>query len=765
MPDGGGGGGGAALAEAGARLLAEDDPGGALRVLRAAEATGFAAPSARINLALAEGRAGDPERARTLLVDIEARCPDWSEPPLRLAESLRADDPAAAEAAYRRVLDKLPTRFEALLGLGAMLLLQGRGGEALPLLLRACGRNPESGEAWHALGLALLRTGDAAAAEGALLEAQRRLPGHLEVALHRAQAAMEAGNLPAALALLEVECDARPLDAGLHVARAELLDRAGRTADALDALEAACALQPDLSLPHRMLGGLLARVMRPADAEAPLRRALEIDPDDAPAANELAGCLMRLHRAGEARAILEDLVARGHAATVPVLCNLATALVSLGEQAEAVATARRAVALDEHSMQAWRTLVNALPYGAGVQAVNDALGACAALLRRGNGAAAVRTNPDPDRRLRVGLLSGTMRTHPVGWLTLAGWEALDKDGFELVCLGPQANDPMARRFAAAAAEWHDTSGLRDEALAALCRSSLALDMVVDLGGYGDAGRLTACARRLAPVQIKWVGMQFHSTGLPEVDWFLTDRWETPEGFERLYAERLLRMPDGYVCYTPPPYAPDVTPLPALARGGAVTFGCFNNIAKMTPEVFAAWAAVLRRLPVSRLVLKTHQFSNPAVAARVRAVFAGHGIAEERLELRGASPHRQFLAEYGDVDLVLDPFPYSGGLTTCEALWMGVPTVTLPGESFASRHTLSHQCNAGLDGWAAGSVEDYVDLAVRKAADLDVLAALRAGLRARVAASPLCDGPRFGRSLGAALRGAWRRWCEDDASAV
>ena len=141
---------------------------------------------------------------------------------------------------------------------------------------------------------------------------------------------------------------------------------------------------------------------------------------------------------------------------------------------------------------------------------------------------------------------------------------------------------------------------------------------------------------------------------------------------------------------------------------------------------------------------------------------GHGIDAGRLDLRGGSRHREFLAQYGEVDIVLDPFPYSGGLTTCEALWMGVPTVTLPRKSFASRHTLSHQSNAGLAGWAAGSVEEYVDLAARKASDLDALAALRAGLRSQVAASPLCDGPRFGRNLGAALRDVWQRWCGEQS---
>jgi protein O-GlcNAc transferase len=285
-----------------------------------------------------------------------------------------------------------------------------------------------------------------------------------------------------------------------------------------------------------------------------------------------------------------------------------------------------------------------------------------------------------------------------------------------------------------------------------------VDIVLDLGGYGEGGRPFALAGRPAPVQIKWVGAQFGTTGLPHMDAMITDRWETPPGHERFYTERLLRLRDGYVCYSPPSYAPDVSPLPASRAGGAVTFGCFNNLAKITPRVIATWCRILARVPGSRMVLKTHQFSDAETSDRVLAAFAAHGITAERIELRGSSGHRAFMAEYNRIDLVLDPFPYSGGLTTCEALWMGVPTVAMAGEIFAARHSVSHMSNAGLADWVAADLDAYVELAVARASDRAGLAALRAGLRARVKASPLCDAPHFGRALGAALRTAWQDWC-------
>jgi protein O-GlcNAc transferase len=269
--------------------------------------------------------------------------------------------------------------------------------------------------------------------------------------------------------------------------------------------------------------------------------------------------------------------------------------------------------------------------------------------------------------------------------------------------------------------------------------------------------MAACAHRLAPVQIKWVGSQSHSSGLAEMDWFITDRWETPDGFDVFYSERLLRLRDGYVCYSSPPHAPDVAALPAT-QNGFVTFGCFNNFAKVTPQVIRTWASILSRVPSAKLVLKTHLFTDGPSTDKCQQAFTALGIDHSRVDLRGPSGHRAFLTEYNDIDVALDPFPYSGGLSTCEALWMGVPTITLPGETFASRHSASHLSNVGLADWITNSLEDYVEAAVTRANDIPALAQLRSGLREQVRRSPLCDAPRFGVSFGYALRQAWQAWC-------
>ncbi len=640
---------GPALADAAAAaalamlLLAEGNHAAALPLLRATVAAGDRRPATRLNLALAEQHAGDPAQALAIMQAVATQEPGWSEPPLRLAEFWRArDDAARAVDAYERALDRDPARHEALLGLATLLLLRSdEPARAQMLLLRCCAAAPGSWQAWDALGAALLMTTDHGAAHGACARAHALAPSRLAVALRLAEAALANGRGIAALAAFEVESRDDPLNAVPLAASGVLLSRIGRTGEGLGALEAAAALAPDNAALAALHADALLRAGQHEATVPALRRALDLDPDNGVLRNNYAASLTRVHRYAEARSELESLL-RAQGEQADILCNLAAAEVCLGEQARGVASARRATELAPHSNLAWRTLANARSY-----APQTTGAAMLATLRRAGDAIPrgrlprFQAGPDrrPERRLRVGLLSATLRTHPVGWLTLAGLENLDPAAFELIALAqPESGDPMQRRFRAACAEWHVIAA--DPAAQA---RALALDIALDLGGYGDLGLLPHFAERLAPVQVKWVGMQNHSTGLSEMDWFITDHWETPPALAASYSERLLLMPDGYVCYTPPPHAPDVAPLPAL-RHGHLTFGCFNNYAKITPDVVATWCAILRDVPDARLVLKTHQFSDAGTAAAAAARFAAHGLDPARIELRGASPHRALLEQ-------------------------------------------------------------------------------------------------------------------------
>lgn len=297
--------------------------------------------------------------------------------------------------------------------------------------------------------------------------------------------------------------------------------------------------------------------------------------------------------------------------------------------------------------------------------------------------------------------------------------------------------------------------MSDADLAAQIRAD-GIDILVDLSGHTAGNRLTVFGRKPAPVQAAWLGY-FNTTGVGAIDYVLMDAATVPEGGERWFTEEVVRLPEGRFCYAPPDYAPPVAPLPARARGH-VTFGSFNNMAKVTPAVIELWAAVLQAVPGARLILKWKSLADAAECDRLRQAFAAHAIAPERLELRGPTPHREMLTEYGDVDIALDPFPFCGGLTSCEALWMGVPIVTLPGSRPVSRQTLGFLNQLDASELAAPSAARYVAIAAELAGDLDRLATLRADLRARMAGSSLCDGARFTRGLEAAYRTMWRRWC-------
>lgn len=370
----------------------------------------------------------------------------------------------------------------------------------------------------------------------------------------------------------------------------------------------------------------------------------------------------------------------------------------------------------------------------------------------------VPADRSPSKRLRVGFVSGGFRSHPVGWMITRGLEELPVDQFEIYCYTTNnINDKITQRIATRADKWRSVVGFNDAVVANMIRED-EIDILVELSGHAGDNRLRAVAMEPAPVIMKWVGGLFNSTGLQSVDYLLSDWHETPEGVEDFYTEKLVRMPDDYICFMPPAYSPEVSTLPA-SKNGFVTFGCFNNPSKINPELLGQWARLLARVPGSKLFLKSGQYDSVEFQGRVLAALADAGIDADRVLFEGRSPHEDLLGAYGRVDIALDPWPYSGGLSTCEALWMGVPVVTYPGPTFAGRHSVTHLHNSGLGEMVADSWDAYVDIAAGLADDLDALAGLRARLRDQVSSSPLCDGERFGAALSQAFRKVWHAYVD------
>jgi predicted O-linked N-acetylglucosamine transferase (SPINDLY family) len=358
------------------------------------------------------------------------------------------------------------------------------------------------------------------------------------------------------------------------------------------------------------------------------------------------------------------------------------------------------------------------------------------------------------RRLRLGFVSPDFCQHPVGYFLIRTLENLDRSEAEIVCYSDRiGKDRLTARFQAVSTTWRDVLGWNHERLATQIRDD-EIAILFDLAGHTARNRMLMFARKPAPVQITWIGYE-GTTGLSAMDYLLADRIMVPEEAERYCTEKVLRLPECYLCFDPPEESPPVGPLPAV-RAGYVTFASFNNLAKLNEEVVSIWAEILRRVEGSKLLLKYRGLEDAGLRGRFVSLFSGHGIGAERLDIEGWSPLGELMTAHNRVDIALDPFPFAGGVTTCNALWMGVPVVTWPGETFGSRHSLSYLSNVGMTETIAASREEYIMIAASLAGDLPRLSEIRAGLRPRMAASTLCDGMRFARNLLAIIASAIRR---------
>jgi len=367
---------------------------------------------------------------------------------------------------------------------------------------------------------------------------------------------------------------------------------------------------------------------------------------------------------------------------------------------------------------------------------------------------------DPARRLRLGFVSPDLKRHPVGYFMKPLLAHLDRAAFEVTLFSDGSPaDELAERLRALADKWVESSDLDNERLRNLITGG-RIDILFDLAGHTPGNRLDLFAMRGAPLQMTWMGY-VGTTGLPTMDYLVTDRFQTRAGTEDCYSERWLTLPDDYICYEPVPYAPAVAPCPAIAKGH-ITFGSFNNPAKLTDRCLALWARVLQAVPGSHLLLAYRGFNDREVQRGIRDFLAARGVAPGRVEFALYPEHEAFLGGYANMDIALDTMPYSGGLTTCEALWMGVPVVALStSDNFAGRHSYSHLSNAGFPEWVAGDDDGFVETARRLASDIDGLTAIRKSLREKLLASPLCDQTRYAKGVEAALRQAWQRYCGEN----
>jgi len=360
---------------------------------------------------------------------------------------------------------------------------------------------------------------------------------------------------------------------------------------------------------------------------------------------------------------------------------------------------------------------------------------------------------DPMRTLRIGYVSADFREHPVGFFLEGVLQYHSATNCEIYCYSNSAQeDAITERLRTYVPNWRQISALNDDAVAAMIRAD-GIDVLVDLSGHTSGNRLLVFARKPAPVQVTWLGY-FNTTGLSNMDYLLADEVGVPEPQRQRFTEAIWYLPDTMFCFTPPSVDLPVAPLPAMSNG-MITFGCFQNLAKVDEGVLKAWGDIFSALPNAKLRMQCRQLGNPVQIEQMTQRLQRYGITPSRVIMHGPMPREGYLAAHSEVDLILDTFPYTGCTTTSEALWMGVPTLTLAGDTLYSRQGASLLTAAGLKDWVAVSRQDYVDRAIALAGDLSKLAALRAGLREQVLASPLFDPPRFTHNLEEALWGMWQ----------
>jgi protein O-GlcNAc transferase len=631
--------------------------------------------------------------------------------------------PAAALASFERSLKLQPNSVETLTNVGITLRTLGRLDEAEVRLRRALKLRPQSPETLNALASVLLDRGQ---------PEQAQEPARQAVGLD-------------------------PAKAHLHDTLGAILRALGQFDEAVASHERALALAPGVAATWLNLAGALQDAARPGEAVRAYQQAITLVPDDAQALAVLGTLLQKLGRLDEAIEAFERAAAL-RPDDPGLYEHLGVALHLRSRMPEAILAMRRSLALapDQPVLHSNLIFVLDLIDANGEESGRERQRWNARFGQRWHTEPIEHRNAaEPERRLRMGYVSADFYQHSVAHAILPILRSHDRAQIEVVCYsGVTAPDETTAEARSLADAWRDVGNQSDDQLVEQIVAD-GIDILVDLSGHSNGNRLTVFGRKPAPVQVTAWGYAT-GTGLDAIDALLTDAVMVPAEEHARFAEEVIDLPSA-LCFDPPRDVPPVGSLPA-ADAGIVTFGSFHRIARLTPEALDLWAQTVAGVPGARMLLKSPGLDEPATRARIEAAFARHGMGSERLTILGETTRAQHLATYGQIDVHLDTIPQSGGVTTMEALMMGVPSVTLRGQTIAGRTTASFMTTLGLGELIGETPATYVAAAAGLAGDLGRLAQLRATLRDRLLASPIGDRARYTRAVEDAYRALWRRWC-------
>ncbi|MCH9639498.1 MAG: tetratricopeptide repeat protein, partial [Betaproteobacteria bacterium] len=597
--------------------------------------------------------------------------------------------------------------------------MQGKLNETIEYYQHALRTEPEDINACLKLGALYQQKGELRQAKSIYQKFISTKPDCAEVYCNLGITLIGLGNADEALATFGLALEHNPKLAAAHYNLGNAMQILGKLSEATQAYQLAIGIKPEFANAHNNLGNLLQAQGQLAAAEQHLKKAIELDSNDAQAMNNLGNVFKHQNQYEKAITYYKKALSlkpnylEAHSNLLFALCSSAAyspaqylqASKDYGEKAEALAK----------------------PFEHGLSETKDAA----------------------SRRIRVGLVSGDLKSHPVGYFLESTLCYLNQAKFELVAYSTRVQeDALTKRIKPFFKAWHLITGLSDQDAAHKIHQD-KIDILVDLSGHTALNRLSIFAWKPAPVQVSWLGY-FASTGLKSIDFLLADPISIPNAQRPHFTEKIWYLPETRMCFTPPGDV-DIKPLPAI-QNGYITFGCYQASSKLSDEVLALWGKIFSLLPHARLRLQNKQMSCLETRENLKSRMAQFGIKADQISLFGPNSRLEYLDSYAKVDLLLDTFPYPGGTTTCEALWMGVPTITLAGETLLARQGASILTAAGLSDWVADNVDEYVSKAIKLSAELPYMVTLRSGLREQVRDSPLFDAQQFARNLELAFLG-------------
>jgi protein O-GlcNAc transferase len=672
--------------------------------------------------------------------------------------------PREAVAAYRVAIEIQPDLADTHVNLGNALTRQKRWDEAIAAYRAALAHRPEDAGIRNNLGAALYNSGQIDSAIAELRKALEAQPNSADALNNLGNALFLKGEIDWAIAAYEHAVELNPdlIDAQINLANA--LDRRGRREESLEAHLRIARSRPDHFPTHMAIGDAYYFQGKWDEAADAYRRAIELQPNDDHAQLSLGNALLaKMDLDGAAAAFRTATLLRPDAAEAQN--NLGVTLKEQGRLDDALECCDKALAMDPGNAAVHSNLVYLLSFHPGYDGP-----ALAKAQRKWNDrhAQPLKSSIKPhsnsrsaDRRLKIGYVSPDFRQHVVGQNIFPLLSQHDHERFEVFCYAASArSDAFTEVLRPHADMWRNVSARTDEELAEIIRRD-QIDILIDLSLHMAHNRLLVFARKPAPVQVTYLGY-CASTGLEAMDYRLSDPYLDPSDADlSLYSEKTIRLPETYWCYGPAGPTPEPSPPPSAAAGH-ITFGCLNNFAKTSWAALDLWAQVLQAAPNSRMIIHSYSGSH---LDEVRERFSRKGIAAGRLEFTGKLPWTQYVELYGRIDIALDPLPWGGGITTCDALWMGVPIISLIGETAVGRGGKSILSNIGLGELAARRSRQYVQTALALAESPARLAELRGNLRQRMLTSPLMNARRFARNVENAYREMWRQWCVSNDSRV